>query len=393
MASFHMPGKQQVPSSPSSSSSKPTAASGTGAADQDRHAQNSKHERAGNGPMMFLGQQCFWHECHREDFLPFKCVDCTHHFCAEHFRPQQHSCAAAAAHDAAEDFRVPLCPICNEPPQNWRRGEDPNIAMERHLSSGQCPALDGGGLLREGNGLGKPAGSGGIAQRSSGSGSSTPRAKKANECHFHRCHKIMIVPMHCAACNADFCPSHRAPVQHTCASKEKANSGSAGQSRPPAAAGRSDESGIRAARGAFLKKLADSMPGSTPSNSPSKSSSAAVNRPTPPPAIAAESSKPSSSTATSETTSGAGRAGIGGGLFKTKAERYVDVVPSPSSQEGGEAEKTSSGRATSSNEGGSGSGSGPSEEELAKESAWSPFLIPSVTSFAPPALFVPSPRA
>ncbi|CAD6952125.1 unnamed protein product [Tilletia controversa] len=318
MASFHLPGKQQEqPASASASSSSSTP-------------KLEQQERAGNGPMMFLGQQCSWHECNREDFLPFQCADCSQPYCATHFRPYQHACAHAAAHEAEEDFRVPLCPICNEPPRDWRRGEDPNIAMERHLSSGMCAALDAGGLLREGSGVLKSAGSGTKA-----------RTKKANECQFHRCHKIMIVPMHCAACSSDFCPSHRAPIQHACANKDKPNGGNGnGSAKPsPLASQRADiESGIRAARGAFLKKLSNSIPSST---SPSSSSSSASNQtksPTPgvvksapPPAAPVEPSKASesSSPSTSTTTNGATKAGaggiIGGGLFKTKAERRSEA--------------------------------------------------------------------
>ncbi|CAD6900733.1 unnamed protein product [Tilletia controversa] len=391
MASFHLPGKQQEqPASASASSSSSTP-------------KLEQQERAGNGPMMFLGQQCSWHECNREDFLPFQCADCSQPYCATHFRPYQHACAHAAAHEAEEDFRVPLCPICNEPPRDWRRGEDPNIAMERHLSSGMCAALDAGGLLREGSGVLKSAGSGTKA-----------RTKKANECQFHRCHKIMIVPMHCAACSSDFCPSHRAPIQHACANKDKPNGGNGnGSAKPsPLASQRADiESGIRAARGAFLKKLSNSIPSST---SPSSSSSSASNQtksPTPgvvksapPPAAPVEPSKASesSSPSTSTTTNGATKAGaggiIGGGLFKTKAERYVDVNPSSSSSEvetgaagGGNRDGGASGEA-----GQEAQGDRVEEEEAAakqKNTSWSPFLIPTVTSFAPPALFVPSPRA
>ncbi|KAK0568131.1 hypothetical protein OC861_002222 [Tilletia horrida] len=292
MASFHLntPAKQQQSSSTSSSSSVNNAA--------------PDNARRGTGAMMFLGQTCHWHECHREDFLPFKCSDCTHHFCADHFRPNAHQCAAAAARDAAEDFRVPLCPVCNEPPKNWRRGEDPNIAMERHLSSGQCPALDAQGRLKEG-----------VPYPNAANGQPQKRQKKQNECHFGKCHKIMIVPIRCQDCGADFCPSHRAPVQHSCA-KHDANRASAPSSNGPfktsistASSAKLQSGGaeaLRAARGAFLSKLA-------PSTSSSSNASSALKKPTAVPATPAQA--PAAPTSTSHSS----------GLFKTKAERRSEA--------------------------------------------------------------------
>ena len=151
------------------------------------------------GPMMFIGERCALDECHREDFLPFKCGDCRQHFCSDHFRPQSHRCSNY--HDTDLDYRVPLCPICDNPPEGWKRDQDPNIAMDRHLS-GQCPMLDSNGYLK--SGAPAPA--------------SNPmkRAKKTNECSFVKCSKIMVVPIQCPQCSASFCPSHRAPNQHSC---------------------------------------------------------------------------------------------------------------------------------------------------------------------------------
>ncbi|KAL9937872.1 hypothetical protein V8E36_003417 [Tilletia maclaganii] len=311
MASFHIPG-----------ASTPTAGSS-----KDQRS-TSQDERTGTGAMMFLGQQCHWHECHREDFLPFKCSDCTHPFCAEHFRPQQHACAAAAARDAAEDFRVPLCPICNEPPKNWRRGEDPNIAMERHLSSGQCAALTSDGLLRDSAKAKQPGGSVGVA-----AAASAPRVKKTNECNFTRCHKIMMVPIRCSDCGADFCPSHRAPAQHTCRSLEAKNraSAAASSSAAPAsskssAAAAGGGANIRAAREAFLKKLSDSKP-SIP-----KSKASATGAPSQAQQLTSKSTPPNTtalveSSAAKSTSSSSGNtsSSSSGGLFKTKAERRSEA--------------------------------------------------------------------
>lgn len=74
---------------------------------------------------------------------------------------------------------MPLCPLCGQPPANWRRDEDPNIAMEAHLSS-RCPAIDENGLRKDGKGV-----------RTAGKS----RAKKDNVCRERKCTKIMLVPM------------------------------------------------------------------------------------------------------------------------------------------------------------------------------------------------------
>lgn len=130
------------------------------------------------GPMMFIGERCALDECHREDFLPFKCSDCRLHFCSNHFRPQTHRCSSY--HQGVGDYRVPLCPVCDTPPEGWKRDQDPNIVMNRHLS-GQCSMLDANGHV-------KPAGA-------SSASTAMKRAKKTNECTFVKCSKIMIVPI------------------------------------------------------------------------------------------------------------------------------------------------------------------------------------------------------
>ena len=149
------------------------------------------------GQMMFIGERCAFEECHREDFLPFKCSDCRQHYCSNHFRPQAHRCSNH--HEADLDYRVPLCPICDNPPEGWKRDQDPNIAMDRHLS-GQCPMLDSNGYLKS----------------SASAPAQMKRTKKTNECSFVKCSKIMVVPIQCPQCSASFCPSHRAPNQHSC---------------------------------------------------------------------------------------------------------------------------------------------------------------------------------
>lgn len=171
-----------------------------------------KHVRPGErqyeSEMMFIGQRCHWHECHREDFLPFRCPDCSHHFCSEHFRSEQHACPTPAP-----SFVVPLCPLCHEPPKQWKRDEDPNVAMDAHLSIDrrtgfiECPAIG-----KDGRMLTNKDGSVDKNMRSS------VRTGRENECSERRCRKIMVVPIKCPSCSLHFCPSHRASVQHQCVS-------------------------------------------------------------------------------------------------------------------------------------------------------------------------------
>lgn len=160
-------------------------------------------ERQYQSEMMFIGERCHLSACHREDFLPFRCPDCHHQFCSNHYKTADHKCASASA-----TFLVPLCPLCHEPPKNWKRDEDPNIAMNLHLSPNpmtgkiECQAVDVQGIVRE-DAKGR-----------------RPRQKKDNECRERKCRKLMIVPITCPSCRLQFCPSHRAPIQHACPSTQ-----------------------------------------------------------------------------------------------------------------------------------------------------------------------------
>ncbi|UZJ55119.1 hypothetical protein CBS101457_004439 [Exobasidium rhododendri] len=158
-------------------------------------------EKAYQSEMMFVGEKCHLSECRRDSFLPFRCRDCQHEFCSDHYKTGDHRCSKASA-----SFLVPLCPLCHEPPKNWKRDEDPNIAMNAHLSPHwktgkiECEAIDVQGVVRD-DAKGKQ-----------------PREKRTNECKEKKCRKIMIVPIQCPSCHLQFCPSHRAPVQHDCTS-------------------------------------------------------------------------------------------------------------------------------------------------------------------------------
>lgn len=223
---------------------------------------------------MFIGERCALDECHREDFLPFKCSDCRQHYCSNHFRPQTHRCAHYRESDV--DYRVPLCPICDNPPEGWKRDQDPNIAMDRHLS-GQCPMLDKNGYVKSGASISSSA--------------PVKRVKKANECSFVKCSKIMVVPIQCPQCTASFCPSHRAPNQHSCQNASSSSSPASSSAR--LASANQSSSGIK---NAFQNlKISGSSTAST------QNASTTTSRATSTPASAARANAPSQSGITSST--------------------------------------------------------------------------------------------
>ncbi|KDN41965.1 hypothetical protein K437DRAFT_258048 [Tilletiaria anomala UBC 951] len=173
---------------------------------------NLTHASRSAAPMLWIGERCHLEICHREDFLPFKCKDCHENFCVDHYKPDLHSCPSASSSRSSADFYVPLCPLCHEPPTGWKRDEDPNIAMERHLSArprsaGACKALGIDGMLKDEQ-------------------APQMRAKVEKECRFRKCRKIMVVPITCQKCRQSFCPSHRAPQQHECSTSANASASS-----------------------------------------------------------------------------------------------------------------------------------------------------------------------
>lgn len=168
-------------------------------------------ERQYQSEMMFIGQRCHWRECNREDFLPFRCADCQNKFCSEHYKTAAHHCS-----NPTPDFVVPQCPLCHEPPKQWKRDEDPNVAMDAHLTPNpktgliECTALGIDGKLQK-----------------------QKKEKRENECNEKRCHKLMVVPIQCPQCHMRFCPSHRAPIQHQCVSLSTAKQSSSTSSSSP----------------------------------------------------------------------------------------------------------------------------------------------------------------
>lgn len=107
-------------------------------------------------------------------------------FCSDHYKTEDHKCTQASA-----TFLVPLCPLCHEPPKHWKRDEDPNIAMNLHLSPDhrtgriECRAVDEQGVVRD-DAKGKQL-----------------RVKRENECNERKCKKLMIVPITVSSMQTD----------------------------------------------------------------------------------------------------------------------------------------------------------------------------------------------
>lgn len=275
--------------------------------------------------MLFLGQACHLPNCRREDFLPFHCASCGHDYCSAHRLPHPgseqggHNCdfhlqPEKASSGEQGDFLVPLCPLCREPPRGWRRGEDPNLAMDRHLSSGDCPEL---------------VGEAGATQ--------SRRVKKANECNYKRCHKIMIVKMDCEKCRESFCPSHRAPAQHQCGVSPPARAPDRRRDTQAATTSSTISGGLAGGVAALKRlKLGGASEGAAPAKSSSgsqqrdSSASASTSR-IPPFQSDASSSNDTSSNNTSSNTHNASSGNIFGlNLSAGSAGRKVDKwVPPP----------------------------------------------------------------
>ncbi|KAI0365727.1 hypothetical protein BV20DRAFT_972808 [Pilatotrama ljubarskyi] len=136
--------------------------------------------------LLDIGKQCSAPSCLVVDFLPFRCQHCAHPFCGEHFLPTAHQCDK---YDAAKHDRVaPSCPLCNTPVA-IPPGQDPNIRMELHINT-QCSVMTG----------------------KSGKGKSAPT------CARPKCGKVLFSPIRCNSCKQQYCPQHRFPKDHSCAS-------------------------------------------------------------------------------------------------------------------------------------------------------------------------------
>ncbi|KAG8773310.1 hypothetical protein FRC12_002585 [Ceratobasidium sp. 428] len=141
--------------------------------------------------MLFIGNACSQATCNQHDFLPIRCDLCDARFCSDHFRPTEHQCPK---YDPLKADRVaPSCPLCNAP-VSIPAGQDPNPRMDAHIMN-ECP----------------------IAGNRRSAKSQSPR------CASSKCSKVLIAPIRCNSCRKDFCPEHRFPQQHSCASHSAAS--------------------------------------------------------------------------------------------------------------------------------------------------------------------------
>ncbi|KAJ7672779.1 hypothetical protein B0H17DRAFT_1083957 [Mycena rosella] len=140
---------------------------------------------ASEAQLLSVGAQCSHQSCLLVDFLPFKCQHCAASFCQEHFMVSAHKCPK---YDETKYNRVaPNCPLCNVP-VSVRPGQDANVAMEAHFIK-DCAVMTG-----------------------------RAKAKTSPVCAKARCGKTLFAPIRCTKCNEQFCPSHRFPADHSCAS-------------------------------------------------------------------------------------------------------------------------------------------------------------------------------
>jgi len=149
--------------------------------------------------LLSIGQQCSDPHCLLVDFLPFKCQHCAQSFCGDHFKVDAHKCPK---YDESKHNRVaPSCPLCNKPvaiPLN----QDPNIRMEQHINT-ECSVMTG-----------------------------KRQTKSAPVCARAKCGKVLFAPIGCKNCNQQFCPQHRFPADHNCASTTTTTT-SAPAAKPP----------------------------------------------------------------------------------------------------------------------------------------------------------------
>eukprot|EP01135_Chromosphaera_perkinsii_P008193 Nk52_evm15s1178 gene=Nk52_evmTU15s1178 len=145
-----------------------------------------------------VGKQCYFAECRQLDFLPHKCRLCHHEYCDAHYAIDAHNCEEKYK----IDNRVPVCPICDQPVPA-RAGEDPNVAMDRHISSGLCGSPV---QTRRNGGVG-----GGFMANNS-------KEAYTNACSFSlgNCRRKEAVKFICPKCKLNYCTRHRMERAHEC---------------------------------------------------------------------------------------------------------------------------------------------------------------------------------
>ena len=171
-------------------------------------------------------------------------------FCQEHWRTSAHACPKYNA--TLADNRVPMCPVCSAP-VSFPLGQDPNFAMDRHLSE-SCA------VLNEALGVSE-------APRSSRT------ARGAPTCDAARCKSKLVAPITCKACAGSFCAAHRMPREHACDSRSAAHkktNAALGGGGPGAGGLRSGKS--ISATGLAALRRAQQVAASKPSSKPIPSS-------------------------------------------------------------------------------------------------------------------------
>ncbi|KAJ7505285.1 hypothetical protein B0H11DRAFT_1977905 [Mycena galericulata] len=172
--------------------------------------------------LLSVGAQCNHETC---------MLHCQSSFCQEHFMVSAHKCPK---YDETKYNRIaPNCPLCNVP-VSVRPGQDANVAMEAHFTK-DCSALTG-----------------------------KARTKSSPVCAKVRCGKTLFAPIRCTKCSQQFCPAHRFPADHDCASPAAAQSRTTG----PTAASRlldlnSKASAAGAATMGAIKTMASSAQASS----------------------------------------------------------------------------------------------------------------------------------
>ncbi|KAF8606806.1 hypothetical protein BDV93DRAFT_520429 [Ceratobasidium sp. AG-I] len=154
--------------------------------------------------MLFVGSACSHSTCNQHDFLPIRCDLCAATFCNDHFRPAEHQCAKF---DPAKADRIaPSCPLCNTP-VSIPPGQDPNTRMDAHIMT-DCQAM----------------------------GTKRTTTQQTKRCAGAKCNKVLIAPIRCSSCRKEFCPEHRFPQQHSCASHSASSTPKPSPSPTPQAA-------------------------------------------------------------------------------------------------------------------------------------------------------------
>ncbi|KAF9430414.1 zinc finger, AN1-type domain [Podila epigama] len=159
-----------------------------------------------------IGKHCSDATCSQLDFLPFTCPYCKQIFCQDHWRLEGHVCPKK---DEAtlQDQRVPICPLCDKPVP-IKKGENPNLRMEQHISAG-CP---------------EPA-------------TTTSKPIYTNSCNAKGCKNRSAIPIVCQKCRLNYCLKHRLEGDHACSSNGNNSNGSNGSRPKPASSSANGSSG------------------------------------------------------------------------------------------------------------------------------------------------------